>query len=396
MKTLGMNIEGVTVSARVVLGARGLVWRYKFRYPTGRGGRPHKGTLGAADLLTRAMVRRLLAEKVREAMSGPAAPQVRLSQAIEQYHARHGCRLAEGGQRDRTVLKALWSWVGDKPLDEVTLVEIEDYRARRLSTPRYSAAATDPRRRVPAAIVGPPITHGTMNREMTVIRRFFNKAILWGLCTRNPTKGIQKLREAPGRVRYLVEDEWARLVTATKAGPWWLYPACVIARLAGLRRGEILRLAWADVDLARAMMQVQNTKANRCERIPLHAAVVELLWGLPRDGAAVFGDHLGTTAGERMFDRAWRAAAAAAGLADLHFHDLRHDFASQIVMTGGGIETARVLLRHTDLRMTMRYAHLSPRHLRDAVDALRLDQAPAEPPAGGPQVVPEEASGEKS
>jgi site-specific recombinase XerD len=67
---------------------------------------------------------------------------------------------------------------------------------------------------------------------------------------------------------------------------------------------------------------------------------------------------------------AFRRAVKRAQLSDFHFHDLRHCFASYLTMGGANLRAVQTLLGHKDLRMTMRYSHLSPEHLQGAVKAL--------------------------
>ncbi len=126
MKAFSVNINGITARARVEKSARGQVWRYKFRYPPGRNGRQYKGTLGAADLLTRAMTRKTLMERIQKAINGPPAPRVLLSEAIKRYMDRHGCHLAAGGHREKAVLETFRTFAGDRPLDDITIGLIED------------------------------------------------------------------------------------------------------------------------------------------------------------------------------------------------------------------------------------------------------------------------------
>ncbi len=70
---------------------------------------------------------------------------------------------------------------------------------------------------------------------------------------------------------------------------------------------------------------------------------------------------------QRKVRRAFETAVAAAGLDDFRFHDFRHHFASWFVMRGGSLQALKELLGHADLKMTLRYAHLSPEHLRDEI-----------------------------
>lgn len=214
------------------------------------------------------------------------------------------------------------------------------------------------------------LSPATINRDLCALKSAFNKAIKWGFIQTNPIKGESKLKESPGRVRYLMEDEWPKIKEAAQKGPPFLYPAIFLARETGLRQGEIRRLRWSDVDSSKNLIRVHNTKGNRIEMIPINSVVQELLWKLPRETEYVLVSDKKIPLSAVMIDRAWREIIEAAGITDLRFHDLRHDFGSRIVMAGKGIEAARALLRHKDLRMTLRYSHLSPQYLRDAVEAI--------------------------
>lgn len=81
-------------------------------------------------------------------------------------------------------------------------------------------------------------------------------------------------------------------------------------------------------------------------------------------GASAGGGYLFT------LNRDWYRALPKTGIEDLHFHDLRHTFASRLVMTGVDLYRVQILLGHKTPLMTLRYAHLSPAHLREAVAVL--------------------------
>ena len=76
--------------------------------------------------------------------------------------------------------------------------------------------------------------------------------------------------------------------------------------------------------------------------------------------------------GRRFYEvkRSFVSACRRAGLEDFRFHDLRHTFASRLVMKGASLKAVQELLGHADMKMTMRYAHLSQEHLRDSVNLL--------------------------
>jgi len=69
-----------------------------------------------------------------------------------------------------------------------------------------------------------------------------------------------------------------------------------------------------------------------------------------------------------IFRKAFEGARKRAGIVDLRFHDLRHTFASHLVMAGVGLKTVQELLGHKSFEMTLRYAHLSPEHKKTALD----------------------------
>jgi len=136
-----------------------------------------------------------------------------------------------------------------------------------------------------------------------------------------------------------------------------------------MRRGEVPGLTWERVDRARGVVPLDATKSGKRREVPLnsHADAVLARRGSKSTGL-VFGtrrwDHLRT---------AWENAVERAKLADFHFHDLRHTFASWAVQRGASLQEVKDLLGHHSLAMTLRYGHLAPEHLRTAV--ARIDVA---------------------
>jgi len=141
----------------------------------------------------------------------------------------------------------------------------------------------------------------------------------------------------------------------------------------GLRRGEILHLTWADVDLLQRELIVRgdNAKSGKTRHIPLNNEALTPLQQWRSDSKPtewVFAGHDGKCM--LAVKTSWKGVLHSAAIVDFRWHDLRHHFASRLVMNGVDLNTVRELLGHSDLSMTLRYAHLSPEHKADAVAKL--------------------------
>lgn len=194
----------------------------------------------------------------------------------------------------------------------------------------------------------------TINRYLSVLRRIGNLAEQWGLLERAPR--ITLLPERNERHVYLSAREVEALARATgdaAAGD------CIrLAALTGLRRGELLSLDRRALR-RNAIVLDSRTKTGKARVVPLTAEG----W---RIAAARIPWQLDSWALRREFER----ARAAIGRPDVHFHDLRHTFASWVVQSGASMKAVKELLGHTTMATTDRYAHLAPEHLRAAVAGL--------------------------
>jgi len=173
------------------------------------------------------------------------------------------------------------------------------------------------------------------------------------------------VKESPGGVRYLTPEERATLL---EGAPPALHPYIVAALHTGARRGELLGLRWTDIDMRTRSVTFPKTKNGDSRSVPMTDTLRELLASLARPmnaEAPVF-----PTWTPAAFTVAFGRLVRDLKLANLHFHDLRHDTASTLTMAGVLQRTVMALHRHRDPRMTLRYQHLSPEHLREAVRVL--------------------------
>jgi integrase len=143
----------------------------------------------------------------------------------------------------------------------------------------------------------------------------------------------------------------------------------------GCRLGEILGLRWLDVDMRRNVVSIVQQKTGKQKTLPIEGEFREVLLALPRSvGAApVFTRPDGRPFAAIDVQRAFGVARKLSGIrAELTPHSLRHTFASWLAISGQPLRTIQELLGHADIRMTIRYSHLSPAHLSDAMRTVGL------------------------
>jgi integrase len=230
-------------------------------------------------------------------------------------------------------------------LSALTAKQVENYKVKR------------------RALVG----SATVNRELALIKHMCTKAMEWGYLKANPLRSVRLLKEPPGRLRYLTQQEMDPFVEACSPH---LRPIVITALHTGMRKSEILGLIWQDVDFGAKIITVRRTKNNEARVIPMNQILYDVLVQLPRQlPSAYIFCHAD---GERYDEvkRSFKTACRNAGVTDFRFHELRHTFASHLIMNGINLKTVQYLLGHKDIRMTLRYAHLSGEHLQAAVGTL--------------------------
>ncbi len=247
----------------------------------------------------------------------------------------------------------------------------------------------------------------TVNRNVTALKAILQKAVEWDLIDLNPLAKVKPLRtDQAAKVRYLepgeekslrdtldkretrIRDERRRynLWLAQRGLPLYpdldqstfadyLKPMFLISINTGVRRGELFSLKWDDVDLQRRTLTVTGVtaKSGKTRHIPLNREASETLFAWKGQTGS---DELVFTSGSGgRFDNitsSWEALLEDAAITEFRWHDLRHHFASILVMRGVDLNTVRELLGHGDLKMTLRYAHLAPQVKADAVAKLDL------------------------
>lgn len=220
---------------------------------------------------------------------------------------------------------------------------------------------------------------GNANHALSLLRRIMNFAIARGHIEKNPTRGIRPNRRPP-LTRFLSRDEIARLHKAldeqAQRGERFRQPADIVRLLllTGCRRSEIVCLRWAEVR-DRALMLADGKTGPRT--VPLNSQARRILDRQPRgEGEFVFPSSQDPSRPRHPDLSLWYRVRREAGIEDVRLHDLRHTHASHAVMNGVPVPVVARLLGHSNVRMTMRYAHLADRDIEAAAE--RVGQAVAE------------------
>ncbi len=241
------------------------------------------------------------------------------------------------------------------------------------------------------------VSGATVNREIDVLSTVLNHARReWGIHVENPIPYVKRPDKARARDRRFSTEEEAYLLAALTGGERletglfskgarnpWLLPLVQLAMETAMRRGELLALEWENIDLKRQTAHLPDTKNGDPRTVPLSKKAVAILAALPSPDADEdeqqdvevrrTGRVFATTAMAlrkgftRAIERAqeqYRADCKAARrkplagfLADVHFHDTRHEAASRLAEKLSNVLELSAVTGHRDLRMLKRYYH---------------------------------------
>jgi integrase len=209
------------------------------------------------------------------------------------------------------------------------------------------------------------VSSATVNREVACLIRILNVAVEWKKLQSNPIGKLRPLKEHGIAERFLSEEEADRLLTACSPS---LCPIVTTALYTGMRKEEILGLTWARVNLKNRSLRLVETKNGEQRDVLLNTTMMRLFETLPRNSEFVFTNSRGDR--YHCIKTAFAAAIRNAKIDHLRFHDLRHTWASWLVMGGVDPLTVKDLGGWKSLAMVHRYAHLSDEHRRKAVETL--------------------------
>jgi integrase len=214
---------------------------------------------------------------------------------------------------------------------------------------------------------GKPYAPATIKHQLVIIRRLYNLARKWGLYDgKNPIDSVSMPKLDNQKTEFLTDDELSRLLYTLANWPFEETVAFIkFALLTGLRRGELFKLTWDDVDFEHGIVTLRDPKNGKTQKVPVSMGAMNVLKALEVISPFVFP---GKDGNQRVdFSGPWRRIRKAAGLpVGFRFHGLRHNFASTLVSNGVDLLVVQKLLTHKDAKTTARYAHLAPGTIRDA------------------------------
>lgn len=213
----------------------------------------------------------------------------------------------------------------------------------------------------------------TVEKMRVVFSRSFELAMQWNIAgaETNPVRGVPRPKFNNKRERFLSPVEAGRLFKAieTSLNPQ-LGSIVRLLLLTGARVSELLHAEWRHVDLERRAWLIPMSKTGASRHVPLSQAAVDIIAQLPRfNGCPYLIPNPETRQPFVTIKRAWHTARKAAGLGDLHIHDLRHSAASFMINAGIDLYAVGKVLGHADHKSTMRYSHLANDTLLAAVEA---------------------------
>lgn len=211
-------------------------------------------------------------------------------------------------------------------------------------------------------------TAAGINRNIRALKTAMRQAEFWDLIPPQNWRKVSKFKENKGRVEFHTPAEIKQILSVFNAD-WQL--VVLLGCRAGLRRGEIASLKWADVDFANNQLYIAPNKTEKHRYVPISADLAKALQDTPK-GKSPYVINVGDP--KKRNSKDFLTAYYSKATADLPFkcglHKLRHTFASHLVQNGVDLYRVSKLLGHSSITMTEIYAHLAPQDLASAVKKL--------------------------
>jgi integrase len=270
-------------------------------------------------------------------------------------YAKTNNKYAERRTKEYVLRLHLVPFFGKIPLDRITVQHIEQFKAHQIEK---------------------GLKNKTTNNHLAILNKCLSTAQEWLELEKVPK--VKWLKCPPTDTDFLTPEE-SELLLSYADGIW---REMILTTLrTGLRHGELKAIQWQAINWEKRVLTVRYSwcdvrkaldtpKSNRMRYIPIHNDVYDILYKRYKPSGFVFTDSNNEPLTQHMLNRKLKRICRKARIREISWHTLRHTFASHMAMASVPLSAVQVLLGHTDIRTTMRYAHLSPSTLRTAIDAL--------------------------
>ena len=215
-----------------------------------------------------------------------------------------------------------------------------------------------------------------VNIELRQIKAMGRKGIQWGYMDIKQIEGVNQLKVPKKAPRFMSKEEISKLQTATPVRWWDMFSFFM---LTGLRIGEFVHLKWDWVDFHKKTLTVKadsdwTPKDYESREIPLHPKLMGILERLRKNkqGEYIFWNGANSATLAARIGQKFSKYCKKAGIDHYRIHDLRHTFASHMILNGADLMVVRDLLGHSSVKRTEIYAHLYPSRHHEAVAQLAL------------------------
>jgi len=367
------------------------VWYFYYR---DKNGKKASKKLGSFDALTVAQARDMAKDVAGRVVRGDnlkkEKPVTKLTygEFLSGFYEPWVVISRRSGKKTIKALRNIFHFLLQRSIESLSVIEIEQWRSKRMGEGRKAA---------------------TLNRVIVALKASLNWAVEREVIKENPIAKLRSLREddSDKKIRYLSQEERGRLHTALDAreariragrdshNEWLserdrslrpdlseftfvdhLKPMIIVSLNTGIRQGSLFQLRWSDIDFQEGNLSVSPLaeKTGKLVHIPMNPEVKETLEAWQEQTRGKHSELVfPSPRGGNRFDnckKAWAGLMKDAQIENFRWHDMRHDFASQLVMCGVDLNTVRELMGHSDLKMTLRYAHLAPAIKQAAVNLL--------------------------
>jgi site-specific recombinase XerD len=345
---------------------------FYIRYTDERGQR-HREHVGRESAAVEALVNRR--REVREGRFIPPHSEIRVTFAelaekmLTDKAMEAAVNTIAGNRRHLRRLLPLFGNIAAKDVTTAKVNEVLRELKFTANRPRIPKRAPGCDTLTPGQISGP-----SLNGYRFFLSSIFTYGIDNGHIEKNPVRKAKKFEKHEGIIRYLTADEETALRAVIRQERPEFLPELDLALNTGLRKHEQRLLTWDKIDLERGILTVPSETKTGRRFIPINSVCRQAIEEL----------HVISKGAPQVCPWNWRSKGewlqkwlAKAKVMNFRWHDLRHTFASRLVMAGVDLRQVQLFMGHSLIETTMKYAHLSPEHGKAAIERLVPAAVPA-------------------